>query len=524
MFSGLLNARIKAAQAALKDGRLDEAFRLATAPDIRPEARGAEILTALGERFFQRAREHFAAERFTEALLDLEKAETAGCAPDRVTELRSQIRTVAGEVQRQEHSRRVRLEAARQRIDRGSLDAGRRILNDAPADDPKARQLRQEAQDRQERGVRLFAEAERLLAQGRSAEAADRFRQARRLHPQAVEADKLESRICAEALGRAGEALETGRLAQAADALAGLGNLGQSLPQRCELEESLRGAQAAGAAMRGGRFAEARQAILRLLNRHPAVEWIRRTADELKGVDEKLMALSAGPLGEVAGGTLPLASPPTKTLADTIALPAAGAGGARLPECLLLLVDGGGSYLLHSGERVTIGRAASSRPADVGILSDLAERHAEVARMEEDYFLFSPREVEVNGTRTKQALLADGDRVALSRNARFTFRLPSRRSPSAALDLSDGTKMPDGVRRVILFRGHAIIGFGPTAHAAAGEGSRALVLYERAGQLWVRPEAAHRSGEEARPVAIGEPVEFEGVSFVVTEARRHEGT
>ena len=157
MFSGLLNARIKAAQAALKDGRLDEAFRLATAPDIRPEARGAEILTALGERFFQRAREHFAAERFTEALLDLEKAETAGCAPDRVTELRSQIRTVAGEVQRQEHSRRVRLEAARQRIDRGSLDAGRRILNDAPADDPKARQLRQEAQDRQERGVRLFA-------------------------------------------------------------------------------------------------------------------------------------------------------------------------------------------------------------------------------------------------------------------------------------------------------------------------------------------------------------------------------
>ena len=48
MLSRLLFVRLKAAENALRDGRLDEAYRLATASDIREHRRGAAVLAALG--------------------------------------------------------------------------------------------------------------------------------------------------------------------------------------------------------------------------------------------------------------------------------------------------------------------------------------------------------------------------------------------------------------------------------------------------------------------------------------------
>ena len=129
----------------------------------------------------------------------------------------------------------------------------------------------------------------------------------------------------------------------------------------------------------------------------------------------------------------------------------------------LCLVDGGGSYLLLRGDRASLGRVAADKPADVPIFSDVAERHASIARVEEDYFLFSDKDVEVAGRKTQHQLLRDGDRIVLGRKAKFTFRLPSRKSPTAVLDLSDTTKMPGDVRRVILFHQHATMGAAPNA-------------------------------------------------------------
>ena len=44
MLSQLLFVRLKAAENALRDGRLDEAYRLASASDIREHRRGAAVL------------------------------------------------------------------------------------------------------------------------------------------------------------------------------------------------------------------------------------------------------------------------------------------------------------------------------------------------------------------------------------------------------------------------------------------------------------------------------------------------
>ena len=75
MFTQLQFVRLRAAERALQGGRLDEAHRLATAPDLFHHRRARAVRSALGEKLYQRAREHFRADRFTEALLDLDRAE-----------------------------------------------------------------------------------------------------------------------------------------------------------------------------------------------------------------------------------------------------------------------------------------------------------------------------------------------------------------------------------------------------------------------------------------------------------------
>ncbi|MBN1510453.1 MAG: hypothetical protein JXB13_00425 [Phycisphaerae bacterium] len=527
MFSRLFNARIKAAEAALKSERLDEAFRLASAADLRDNRQAAAVLLTLAERLFQRARQRFADEQFTEALLDLDKAEVAGAPSDKVAELRAQVRVVADEVNRQDRSRRARLEAARDRIDKGSLLAGRRMLEQAPQDDAEAQRLKRHAEDRQEQADRLYREAERLLDQGQLSAAVERFRRAKSLHPNAPTCAALESRLCAAVLTRVREAFESGRPRGAADDLAILADLGRDTSSRREIEEALRWIRESAQALRAWQVDAARQGVLRLLNLHPKVAWLRKAADDLKVLDERLMALQSGPLGERwDDAKIPSPAGQARTAAgldETVLLAKAPSDMGLLPERLLLIIDGGGSFLLHRGDRVSIGRAASSHPADVAVFSDLAEHHADVARTEEDYFLFSPREVQVNGVVTRQALLQDGDRLVMGRKARFIFRTPSRRSASAVLELSDGTRMADDVRRVILFRGHALIGVGPTIHATCTTARRPLVLYERAGQLWLRPESSAADPGTAIPVPLGESVEVEGIRLIVKEARRPNG-
>ena len=145
----------------------------------------------------------------------------------------------------------------------------------------------------------------------------------------------------------------------------------------------------------------------------------------------------------------------------------------------------------------------------------MTERHAEIARVDEDYFLFSGREIEVDGQPTRHLLLRDGNRISFSRNARLTFRMPHRASPSGIMDLGSSTKMPHGVRRVILFRKTAMIGFGKSSHIHCNAAQRDLLLFERDGGLWIRPQRNGRGDAEQVAVIIGKPMDVYGVGIVV---------
>ncbi len=522
MFSELLFVRLRAAEKALRDGRIDEAYRLASAPDLRANKRGAAVLAALAEKFLERARAHYRADKFTEALMDLDRADAGGVLKNEIDELRGYVRTVAAEQQRREDSRRQRIDAAVRRIEGGSLAAGRHMLERAATNDPGAAELRRRAADRADDAARIVEQAERLLSSKQLAAAAERLRRAKSIDAHCDAVARVEARLCSSVLENARAALVKGSPGRAADELTCLGELGKALPTYRELTELLAIAREAGGRLASHEYAEARRQAMSLARRLPDATWIEPAIEQLRQLDELRTAVCAGPLGDTievaAAKTGGEKQPPGRaaSLVETVALRGGRiAAEGSLPERLLLLVDGGGSYLLLRGGQVSLGRAASDAPADVPIYSDLAERHANIAHVDDDYFLFSAKDVEVAGRKTQHELLRDGDRVVLGRKAKFTFRLPSRKSSTAVLDLSDTTKMPNDVRRVVLFHHHATVGNSPTAHVFCRHAGPTLVLFERGGSLWIRAQSDGHVDTEAQPLPLGEPVEICGVGLVL---------
>lgn len=513
MFSQLQFVRLRAAEQALRDGRIDDAHRLATAPDLKEHARALAVLAALSEKFLDRAREHFRADRHKEALLDLDRAIDGGEKRDEIAELRHYVITVAAALHQDHAARQAQLDAARRRVERGSLAAGRGMLADVATDHPAVRQIREDIDRRARDVAELLTQAQHVLDHGRFAEAAGRLRRARSIDAQNPAVSRMESELCAKVFHAARAALREGRLARAGDELAAIDDLGATIPEKGELLQMLSAARQAASALGGHDYGEARRHALMFARLLPDAEWVKEVVEQLRKLEDLETMLSAGPLGESirvpqAGRAGPV------SLDETVALPSRGAVGA-IPEQLLLLVDGGGSFLILRNDSSSIGRAAAKTPASIPLISDLGEREAVINRVEDDYFLLASKDVEVSGRSGRQHLLRDGDRVVLGRQGKFSFRVPSRRSATAVLDLSDTTKMPRDVRRVVLMRHHATIGSGPGAHIACRHAGVPLVLFEREGALWIRPRSDGPFQAEPRKLVLGESVEMAGVTMVM---------
>lgn len=518
MFSDLVFVRLRAAEKALRDGHLDEAYRLVSASDLKDHKRAVAVREGLAEKFLERAKAHFDGDRFREALLDLDKAEAGQSLLAKIAELRGHVKMVMNAMQQDAELHKRKLDEARRRIEQGSLVAGDRILQAIPAVGGEAEYLRNQVQQRVEDASNLLKLAEQLMKQGHFAGAAERIRKAKQRDAHNEATLSLENQLCAKVLGHVRESLLSGKVALAADELNGLGSLGADMPAKREMSDILALLHEAGSAVRAGRYADARASILKLLGAIPGAKWLQLVASRLEQIEQLQLALRASPIVDrvrVVNHELgPMRN--DRPLDETMAIPSRAAAGSSQPNRLLLLVDGGGSFLIVRSPNASIGRAAADAPADVPLFSDLTERHAAITRVDEDYFLFSDKEIEVGGKRTQRHLLRDGDRVTLGRKAKLDFLVPSRQSTTAVLDLSDTTKMPHDVRRVVLFHRHAMIGAGTSAHLRCRNVSSPLLLFERNGELWVRPKGDGRVDTEARPLRLGAPLEIGGVGLVLS--------
>lgn len=500
MFGRLASVRLKAAEEAFARGQLDEAFEIASSPDVMDNRAGRKLLARIGESLLRRGQDHLLACRFDAADRDFGRVAHCGNSVEKVAEWQARAAEARRHYETQEKRQNAAIHDARQHLAAGSIAGAVEAREQAPLDNTAAGVLSAAINGQVERAQASLAAAREALAEESVAVAVRHVRKARSLHNKLEGLAEMESLLIEKALRGAAEDYREGKLVRARQQIVMLEDLGRGRPERVELEEALGLAEAAARALSDDHYTKAGVLLGRLTQMGLDADWIKDVRDRLAALDQHRRALLEGPLGLVCGREVPSAVMTMPGAAkDTLSLNARPVPGpppiprdeaidhGLLPKRILLRIDGVGSFLLLRGDRIAIGRAGSSS-ADLELLSDLSERHAEIIRAGEDYFIVSQQGVELAGRQVDHALLQDGDRVRLGNRAKLTFRRPSLKSPTAMLDLADGVRAAAGdCRRIILWGGPILLGSTKECHVTLSPRLGGYVLTEKMGQLFAKP-------------------------------------
>ncbi len=498
MFGRRAANRLKNAEAALAAGRLDEAFSLMDSPDVAALSGAEKLLAALVQGLLKRGQELLLSRRFSEALADFDRAVRCGQDPAKATEWQRRAREALNYDLRLHGDQNAALAAGHNRLAAGSLAGAKDARDRAPLNDTAAEALSQAIAQQADRAKEALEAAESALKEDDFVRASRELRTARRLHSKAEESAEIETRLLERVMQQVTESFKEGRLNRARQELAVLGDLGHERPDRIEVDSALKLATDAARALAEDHYVQAGVLLGRLSQLGLSAKWIGEAREHLDVLDEHRRALLEGPLGLLAERNVTRPGMMDQRLTDEtvsarpriarrveaaplVVSPAAEQG--ILPRRLLLRIDGVGSFVLIRGDRVTIGRAGGG--ADLELMSDLAERQAEVIRAAEDYFVVGTGGVELAGRRVDHALLQDGDKLALGKRVRLIFRRPSLKSTTAALDLGEGVRTAGDCRRVILWSGPLLLGNSADCHIRLPVGG--LIFMERAGGILVRP-------------------------------------
>jgi len=543
----VLILRIRQAECALSDGRLDEAFELADRHDVRSHRRGQRMVGKLVRALVARGTRHLEADRLPDASADSEKARRFGGLMPDVAELRDKI-AAAMLARHREDRRQARLvAAARQQIEHGNLSTGGKLLAAVAEAESSVGVMLHDVEFRRAALGSAVTNAEAALKRD-DWEAA--VRELARVRPADTSADTtfaaLVGKVGRLVRQRAQGALEDGDVRLAGAMLERLSAVDGQCVETQRLREAVAQCKLAWSHIDRCQPRQAEEVIRRVAALLPGAKWPGTVARQLREAAELMDELRAGPLGlcaiESAGangapksaavpagrnGAADRSPPPLPQspmmLVNYAPVPQPPDGSTEgLPSRFVLQVDGAGSFLVVTQPRVTLGPISSSRQPDVALLAEATTTVATVERVEEDYFVRAAGPMAVNGRGCASKLLSAGDEVALSPRCRFTFRLPSAASTSAVLDLT-GTRYPRAdVRRVILLDRELVIGPGVGAHVRIDDLPEKVVLHVRDGRLFVQTKEPVLVGErEVAPrtaVPVGAHVKAGAVSFVVTRS------
>jgi hypothetical protein len=512
----VLFLRIKRAQCALAGGRLDEAFALATPPDVRAHRQGQELAGNLAGELLKRGREHLAAGRLDEARLDCEKAGALAGNQVEVAELRNAVAEAIRLSRRDEQRKALALADARRQVARGQLSVGAGLLATAEGD-TRAMVIQDVIDGKRLAGQKLAQQAEQAIERGDWDAAIGHVIEAANAGLRDPRIDSVAAKARSYLAQQAQTAMESGRLSTAAELLRRISGIGNGRLEVENLRKWLSACECTWQAITAGKFTQAREVLCRLKADLPQARWIEEALAQADAASHAVAELRCGPLSQLESPTLHYA-PPTPVRSDPPPLPAAHAPAPAQPQRFLLQVDGVGAYLVLFKARVGVGPAGPE--LDLLLEGDPGAKTFQIERLDEDYFLRAPAGVLVNDRVVSSKLLADGDRIAPSRRSRLIFRLPSAASTSATLDCS-GMRLPRrDVSRVILVDRELIIGPGASAHIRDDELAAPILLCAQEGGLAVRASVPAMAGERAldprQPLPLGTHVRVGEAGLVIT--------
>ena len=510
--------KIKQAECALADKRLDEAFELASDAAVRLHRDGQRLIGQLTKALVQRGQAHLAADRHTEALADCDKAGRCGGNLPEVAQLRLAItQALAG----QQHAQQQQAEAlatVRRHLDNGRLSMGEQALADLDSDSPRREPLERELAARRTAVDSALARVQLAVEQADWDTAINELLNARRAQAPSPRVLEWGVKLTTLVTQHIRQAIHQGRIDQARMWLHRLAPLADRSASTEELARILQQCGRAIEAIQQGQPRQAGLILQQLAAVVPEAPWIEAALGQARQVADNLEALHAGPLGLLTfANAAPLDQPGPHAPPPGPALDAAWPGPAvvpqreddsALPKRFVMQVDGVGSFLVFRQGRITIGPVSSSRQTDLGLMADPSLPVATIERVDEDYFLRCERPIMVNGKPATSKLLINGDEIALSARCRLRFSVPNAASTTAILLLS-GTRLPQtDARRIILLDRDMIVGPGPAAHVRADQSPETTVLHLRAGRLVCRTFADG--------IPLGVPVQIGAVSLVLT--------
>ncbi|HSV98834.1 MAG TPA: hypothetical protein VLI39_01580 [Sedimentisphaerales bacterium] len=528
----MLILRIRQAECALADGRLDEAFEIAQADDVRSHRYGQRLIGRLAREIVRRGQEHLAGNRFHAALLDCNKAEKLGGTMSDVAQLRTAICEAMTKNQQECQQQAMRVAEAKRHIDEGWLSVGGRILEEAAAGDGRARMVRQELEAARIKTDDAVAKAEQALDRGDFEEAMEIVRSSGLGRSKNGRAGELLGKIKSRTVERIRLDLEQGRIDRAQAFVQRVAPLGKDGAELAELVEALARCRQAALYIAAGRPGDALPLLRKVKLVCPTAAWLDSAISDIKRAAEAYEELDAGPLGLTLADAAPIMEPgdseadaavasanryPPQPPMQERAMP--NQTGESLPSKFVMQIDGVGSFLVFREQRVTIGPISSSARPMLGLMADPNTPVVLIERVDEDYFVRCQKPIDVNGKSVGEAMLRDGDRITLSPRCVLRFHLPNPASTTALLTISGARLNRPDIRQVILMDRDILVGPYTNNHIRTDLVKDPVALFAQNGRLLCRAKDSilvdGRSFDPSVGLVVGKPIEIGKLSMVV---------
>lgn len=514
----MLPLRIRKAEVAMADGRLDDAYQQAIREDVRDHRKGQRLIGRLTKAYERRAQVHLKAGNATAALSDAERAVRLGGNQPGIVALRDEARYEVDSHQLEKQARSQKIAAAKRCIASGDYTLGANICKDVEDSGHTVAGLMQDAELNRRIVESTLERGRKALKSAQWEQALDALDEAKRLQPTHADVIELASQVTQGVAKHARQTIARGRLDQA-DLL--LRRVRRHAAESLEVEELSRvlgQCRKAAASSRDVEISDAVADLKALKQVIPEARWLDASIKDAETVARSIENLRTGPLGAILLSDHTPADETIVTHTRRKAQPMRVFEATPVvPTNFLVHLDGTGSFLVLRKPSVTIGTSGRSREVDVTVQGQVGLPTITIERLDDDYFLSSDEPVPVNGVATTNTLLASQDQIRIGRRGSMHFALPNSASTSAALDFVGVRLSAGNARKVILMDDALVIGPQPSAHIQSLSMERAMVIHWRNGELRIRPMS--RSTEAGGAVLeLDRPHDVDGLSLVVTKA------
>jgi tetratricopeptide (TPR) repeat protein len=528
----VLILKLKQAECALADGRLDETFDLLQTDSLQQHRRGQKLIGQLARALANRAQDHLDNGRLAQAGADCNKAaRLAGNLPQ-VAKLRADLCQAMEQQQYQNQTQQAQLALAQKNFDNGRLSVGEKILADAQ-DNQAASLLLKEADAMRLECSAMITKIEQALKRKDNELALALLST---IEPAMVTSNEalaqLSATIKRSVADQALSHFKEGRLDLAGSLLKRL-PMTEDTPSTVEsLFTALDLCAQAQDAIKQGEPARALEMLQRLKLMFPSASWLKTAIAQTQVAFENLNQLRTGPIGLVDSvmAVDPCVSPNARP--NTAAKPVNAPAKIQPPNPMrteshlrmddfIIQIDGVGSFLVLPHSEVTVGPISSSTRPTLGLLMHPNLPAITIGRDDEDYFLASKEAVRVDTADVTHKLLVDGDRITLSNKCRLKFNLPNAASTTATLVVS-GARLPrPDINYVILLDHDILIGPGSNNHIRTSQLQETLILTYQDGRLFCKnaKQMMINGKQAAKSSALptNTPVQADHVSLVITQ-------